>query len=150
MRIAIDCDKVAASLKGELYEHLKNAGYDITDLDYYTQSGGYYADAAVNLARKIAAGDYDRGILLCGTGLGVAMAACKVPGVWAGTCSDVYSATRLAASNNAQIITLGCRVVGNELAKMITEAFLKAEFEAARSGANVDRMRELEHELLHP
>jgi ribose 5-phosphate isomerase B len=83
-------------------------------------------------------------VLICGTGLGMAMVANKVEGIFAGVCHDVYSAERLRKSNDAQILTLGARVVGPELAKTIVSAWLKSEFEAGRSLPKVERMRELE------
>ncbi|MGW8316402.1 MAG: RpiB/LacA/LacB family sugar-phosphate isomerase, partial [Bacteroidales bacterium] len=86
----------------------------------------------------------DRAILICGTGLGMAMMANKVEGVFAGTCHDVYSAERLRASNNAQVLTMGARVVGEELAKTIVDAWLKAEFQEGRSTPKVNTMRNLE------
>ena len=88
--------------------------------------------------------EYDRGVLICGTGLGMCMIANKVEGVYAGVCHDVYSAERLRKSNDAQVITMGARVVGPELAKSVLAAWLKSEFEAGRSLPKVQRMRELE------
>ncbi len=85
-------------------------------------------------------------ILICGTGLGMAMIANKVEGVYAGVCHDVYSAERLRASNNAQVLTMGERVVGVELAKTIVDAWLKAEYQGGRSAPKVDIMRQLEKE----
>ena len=101
---------------------------------------------AFNLARKVAAGEYDRGILVCGTGLGVAMCANKVQGAYAGTCHDVFSAERLKKSNDANIITMGERVIGVEHAKKVLEAFLDAKEFQTKSQRKVDRMRELEAE----
>jgi ribose 5-phosphate isomerase B len=96
------------------------------------------------LARRVAQKDFERGVLICGTGLGMCMIANKVDGIYAGVCHDVYSAERLRKSNDAQIITMGARVIGSELAKSILSAWLHAEFEAGRSGPKVARMRELE------
>ena len=148
MNIAIDCDPAATELKDALLAHLQERGADVTDLAFLASADGHYPDVAFNLARRIAAGDFDRGILLCGTGLGMAMCACKVPGVWAGTCHDVYSAQRLRMSNDAQVITMGQRVVGEELAKTILDAWLESEFAGGRSAPKVQRMRELESETL--
>jgi ribose 5-phosphate isomerase B len=96
------------------------------------------------LARRIANREFDRGVLICGTGLGMAMIANKVEGVYAGVCHDVYSAERLRKSNNAQILTMGARVLGPELAKTIVSAWVRSEFEGGGSAPKVDRMRELE------
>jgi len=146
MKIAIDCDSAAIELKKVLVEHLKEKQIDLTDLDYLNDHDVDYPDIGFNLAREIAAGNYDRGILLCGTGLGMAMCACKVPGVYAGTCHDAFSAQRVRKSNNAQIITMGARVVGDELAKTIIDAWLDSEFAGGGSARKVKRMRELETE----
>ena len=149
MKVAIDCDSVASNLKTVLLEHLRSQGVDVTDLDYLDQSEGDYPDVAFNLASRVAAGEFDRGVLLCGTGLGMAMCACKVFGIYAGTCHDVYSAERLRKSNDAQIITMGSCVVGTELAKKVIDAWLQAEFNGGRSLAKVRRMRELEMRHAH-
>ena len=103
-----------------------------------------YPDIGYNLARRVAQKDFERGVLICGTGLGMCMIANKVDGIYAGVCHDVYSAERLRKSNDAQIITIGARVIGSELAKSILSAWLHAEFEAGRSAPKVARMRELE------
>jgi ribose 5-phosphate isomerase B len=99
-----------------------------------------------NLAKKVRDEQLDRAILICGTGLGMAMIANKVEGVFAGVCHDVYSAQRLRASNNAQVLTMGARVVGEELAKTIVDAWLEAEYQGGRSASKVDTMRNLEKE----
>lgn len=144
MKVAIDCDDAGAPLKPVILEQLRNLGVDAVDLNLLGQSKVDYPDIGHNLARKIAAHEFDRGILICGTGLGMAMVANKVKGVFAGTCHDVYSAERLCKSNNAQVLTLGARVVGPELAKSIVSAWVKSEFEGGRSAPKVDRMRALE------
>jgi len=144
MKIAIDSDSAAAQLKQTVLEHLTNHGVDVTDLDYLKTHDADYPDIAFHLAGQIAAGRFDRGILLCGTGLGMAMSACKVRGVYAGTCHDVYSAQRLRKSNDAQVITMGARVVGAELAKTIIDAWVESEFAGGRSAPKVKRMRQLE------
>lgn len=151
MKIAIDADSAGMRLKQAILEDLRAANVDVTDLAHAAEGAGevHYPDIAVHLACKIRDRTYDRGILICGTGLGMAMCACKVPGVYAGTCHDVYSAERLRMSNDAQIITLGERVVGTELAKRIIRAWLGAEFGGGGSLAKVARMRELEKQILN-
>jgi len=144
MKIAIDCDSAGLNLKAALLVHIRAAGLDITDLDYLATHAVDYPDVAVHLAQQVAAGHYDRGILLCGTGLGVAMSACKVPGIYAATCHDVFSAERARKSNAAQIITLGERVIGTELAKMVVDAWLRSEFAGGDSERKIRRMHELE------
>jgi len=145
MKIAIDCDDAAINLKKTIVDHLKSVGADITDLDYSADKKvAHYPEIGYNLALKIKDGSFDRGILICGTGLGMAMIANKVETVYAGVCHDVFSAERLKKSNDAQIITMGERVIGPELAKTIIDAWLRSEFLGGGSQVKVDQMRELE------
>jgi ribose 5-phosphate isomerase B len=144
MKLAIDCDDAGLPLKQPIIDQLRALGVEVTDLNRGAQSKVDYPDIAYSLAKCVAAKQFERGILICGTGLGMAMVANKVEGVFAGTCHDVYSAERLSKSNNAQVLTLGARVIGPELAKMVVAAWVKSEFEAGRSLSKVERMRELE------
>jgi ribose 5-phosphate isomerase B len=147
MKIVIDADDAALGLKSVLVDHLKSRGVDVEDLNLIgSRPDATYPEVAFHLARKVQAEKLDRAILICGTGLGMAMMANKVEGVFAGTCHDVYSAERLRASNNAQILTMGARVVGEELAKTIVDAWLKVEFQGGRSAPKVEMMRKLENE----
>lgn len=151
MKICIDCDDAAVNLKKVLYDHLKSKNIDITDLNYSaTKENAMYPEIGFNLAKQIAAGNFDRGISICGTGLGMAMVANKAEGIFAGTCHDVYSAERLRKSNDAQIITMGERVIGSELAKTIIDAWLISEFQGGGSTAKVQQMRDLEKQSFHP
>ena len=147
IKIAIDCDDAAVNLKKNIFEHLKANGYDITDLDYSsTKDTAYYPEIGYNLSLKIQNGKYDRGILICGTGIGMCIIANKVEGVFAGVCHDVFSAERLKKSNDAQILTMGERVIGSELAKKIVDAWLDSEFQGGGSSPKVEQLRKLEHE----
>lgn len=146
MKVAIDCDDAGLPLKPVILEQLRSLGVEAVDLNLLGECQVDYPDIAHNLALKIAAHEFDRGILICGTGLGMAMVANKVKGVFAGTCHDVYSAERVCKSNNAQVLTLGARVIGPELARTIVTAWVKSEFEGGRSLPKVERMRELEAE----
>jgi ribose 5-phosphate isomerase B len=147
MKLCIDCDDAAVNLKRVLLDHLQKQGADITDLNYGADKADpYYPEIGFNLAREIQAGRYDRGILICGTGLGMAMIANKVQGVFAGTCHDVFSAERLKKSNDANVLTMGERVIGPELAKMIVDAWLKSEFSGGGSAPKVQQMRDLERD----
>ncbi len=145
MKIAVDCDDAGIELKRVIVEHLRSLGAEVEDLNLLGARAVDYPDVGFNLAQRIAHADFDRGILICGTGLGMAMIANKVDGVYAGVCHDVYSAERLRKSNDAQIITMGARVIGPEAAKTILSAWLSSEFEP-RSKNKVARMRELERE----
>lgn len=134
-KIAIDCDDVAVAgeLKIIIYNYLKSKGHNIIDLNFLEGKDIFWADIGYNLALKIKNGEYERGILICGTGLGMAIMANKVEGVYAGVCHDVYSAERLSKSNNAQVLTMGARVIGPELAKIIIDVWLRSEFEGSSS-----------------
>jgi ribose 5-phosphate isomerase B len=100
---------------------------------------------AERVALAVANDDFERGVLICGTGIGMAITACKVPGIRAALCHDVYSAERARKSNNAQILTMGARVIGTEHAKMIVDVWLKSDFdENSRSGPKVERMIEID------
>jgi len=146
MKIAVDSDDAGIELKRTVIEHLRAMGVEVEDLDLLASRTVDYPDIGFNLASRIADHEFERGVLICGTGLGMAMVANKVEGVYAGVCHDVYSAERLRKSNDAQVITLGARVIGAEVAKTILSAWLHSEFEPERSARKVARMRELEHE----
>lgn len=141
--IAIGCDDAAIDLKNMLAAWLKEQGVETTD---YSDAGDLYPDVATAVARQIAAGEHQRGILICGTGIGMCISANKVPGIRAALCHDTYSAERARKSNDAQIITLGARVIGPELAKTLIHAWLDSEFEPARSGPKVDRINYYEQQ----
>ncbi len=146
MKIVIDADEVAVDLKKTIIEHLEKKGIEVVDLEHISKHpGAHYPDVGYNLALKIQSGEFERGILMCGTGQGVAMIANKVEGVYAGACNDVYSAERIRKSNNAQILTLGSRVTGPESAKTIVDAWLESEFQGGGSQEKVEQMRRLEN-----
>lgn len=147
MTIAIGCDEAAYALKETLKEELAGLGLEVTDYGTHDAKPVLYADIAVALAKQVAAGRHERGILLCGTGIGVAISANKVPGVRAAQCHDVYSAERARKSNDAQILCMGARVIDPELAKTIMRAWLASEFEAGRSLPKIERIKEYEREL---
>jgi len=151
MKVVIDCDDIAVELKKILVDHLRSKNIEVIELDYSGKKpGAFYPEIGYNLALKIKNKEFERGILICGTGLGMAMIANKVEKVYAGVCHDVYSAERLRKSNNAQIITMGSRVIGSELAKTIIDAWLESEFEKGSSAPKVDQMRMLENKSFHP
>jgi ribose 5-phosphate isomerase B len=138
MKVAIAGDSAGESLAHILAAHLKDR-FDVTEASH-TNAGpdAYYANLADRVASGVLDGTFDRAILICGTGIGVCISANKVPGIRAAQTHDTYSAQRAALSNNAQIITMGARVIGPELAKAIAEAFLAETFDTAgRSAGNV-------------
>jgi ribose 5-phosphate isomerase B len=148
LRLAIDADDAALQLKKEIVAHLQQEGVSVTDLQFSKEGTAYYPAIAANLAKRIQAGEYERGILICGTGLGMSIVANKFKGVYAGLCHDVYSAERLAKSNDANVLTMGARVIGVELAKKIVDAWLDSNFEGGRSLPKVQQIREIEKENL--
>ncbi len=151
MRIVIDADEAGLTLKHDLVDHLESLGVEVVDLNHLGKNqDADYPEIGYNLAVKIKDKEFDRGILICGTGLGMAMIANKVETVYAGPCHDVYSAERLRKSNDAQVITMGARVVGVELAKTIVDAWLESEFQGGSSKPKVESMRSLENQSFHP
>ncbi|WDD91263.1 ribose 5-phosphate isomerase B [Burkholderia sp. FERM BP-3421] len=147
MKVAIGCDEAAYTLKESLKAHLRARHPEVELVDFGTHSADesvLYPDIAIEVAQRVAAGEFARAILLCGTGIGVAISANKVPGIRAAQCHDTYSAERARRSNDAQIITMGARVIGVELANSIVDAWLKAEFDGGRSGPKVERIAEYE------
>lgn len=145
MKIAIAGDSAGEDLAKTLAAHL-SASYDVTEVSRTDgQADAYYANLSDRVASSVLAGDYDRAILVCGTGIGVCLSANKVPGIRAAQCHDTYSAGKAATSNNAQIITMGARVIGAELAKDIAQAFLSSAFDPnGRSAGNVDAINKVD------
>lgn len=140
MKMAIGCDEAAYDLKELLKKHLVDGGHDVTDFGTFDAQPVLYPDVAFALAEQVAAGTFERGLLLCGTGIGMAISANKVQGIRAAQCHDTYSAERAARSNDAQIITIGARVVGPELARAIVDAWMRSSFDGGRSQPKVDRI----------
>lgn len=146
MKIAIGCDFNALDLKNAIIDLLKEKKVEYKDFGTFTRDPIDYPDIAKEVAYAISNGKFDRGILICGTGLGMAMAADKVKGIRAATCSNVYQAERAIKSNNAQIMTLGAQVTGIELAKLLVVAWLSSEFQGGRSERKVKKIMEIEKE----
>ena len=145
MKLAIAGDSAGEGLAKILAEHLKTS-HDVSEISR-TEAGpdAFYANLSDRVANEVLQGKYDRAILVCGTGIGVCISANKVPGIRAALTHDTYSAERAALSNNAQIITMGARVIGSELAKAIADAFLKETFDPqGRSATNVEAINALD------
>lgn len=147
--IGIGADDAALELKQTLLEHLQELGYEVQDYSPRSKEDAEkddvdYPDVAVEVAEAVARGDHDRAILCCGTGLGVNITANKVPGVRAAQCHDVFSAERARKSNNAQVLTMGQRVIGPELAKTVVDAWLASEFGGGSSSRKVEKMEEVD------
>jgi ribose 5-phosphate isomerase B len=139
-KVALGCDPNADELKEIIKEHLTSLGYEWED---YGSKDPIYANVGIAVAEAVAAGKHDRGILVCGTGIGMCIAANKVPGAYAALCSDAYSTDRSIKSNNANIMTLGEQVVGRELAKVIAQTWVEADWTpGTRSESKVGRIVE--------
>lgn len=146
--IAIGCDEAAFKLKGTIKEYVLSLGYEVMDYGIHEPEPVLYPDIALKVATAVADHKHERGILLCGTGIGMAIAANKVPGIRAAVCHDAYSAERARKSNDCQIMTLGSRVIGEELAKIMVKTWLASEFEGGGSTPKVARITEIEREYL--
>ncbi|MFK7997804.1 MAG: RpiB/LacA/LacB family sugar-phosphate isomerase [Granulosicoccus sp.] len=145
MKIAIAGDSAGESLAHILAEYLASS-MDVAEISH-TDEGpdDFYANLADRVGSAVIQGTYDKAILVCGTGIGVCISANKVPGIRAALCHDTYSAARAALSNNAQIITMGSRVIGAELAKVIADTFLSNSFDTnGRSAGNVQAIDALD------
>lgn len=147
-KVLIGCDEAAFQLKEIIKAHLEQKGVDVEDYGVHSTDPVDYPDIAVAVAKDIAAHKAERGILICGTGIGMAIAANKVPGVYAAQAHDTYSAERARKSNNAQIVTMGARVIGPELAKQIVDAWMASEFAGGGSVRKVEKIRQIENEEL--
>jgi D-erythrulose 4-phosphate isomerase len=142
MKIALGGDSAGKPLIDVIEAHLKAKGeHAVANLS----QSGFYADLSATVAHQVVDGSYDRAILCCGTGIGVCISANKITGIRAALTHDTYSAERAAKSNNAQIITMGARVIGPELAKAIVDMWLASEFDPkGASAANVDAINKLD------
>ena len=142
--IAIGCDHGGFELKEELKKRLTEEGYATLDQGIETLHSVDYPDIAVKVAHAVTGGEADCGILICGTGIGMSIAANKVRGIRAALCTDCYSARMTKEHNDANIITLGARTIGVELAWEIVKAYLGAEFQGGRHANRVEKIRQLE------
>ncbi len=145
MRIGIGNDHSALELKAEIIEFVEAMGHEIVDYGTKTTDSCDYPVYGEAVGRAVVNKEVDLGILICGTGLGISMAANKVKGVRAAVCSEPFTAKMSRAHNNANIIAFGARVVGAELAKMIVDAFLNTEFEGGRHQRRVDMLMDIEN-----
>jgi len=144
MQLVIGCDHAGLELKQQLFTHLSDSGHSVEDLGTYDGASIDYPDYAERVARAVAAGDAELGLLVCGSGQGMCMAANKIHGVRAAVCSDTFSAHAVREHNDANVLCLGQRVVGVGLAQEIVDTFLKAEFEGGRHSRRVGKIMALE------
>lgn len=144
MNIAIGSDHGGLDLKNAITDHLKAQGYEVTDYGTHSTDSCDYPAIAEPLARDVAAGKLPLGILICGTGIGIGIAANKVPGIRAALCHDTFSAKASRQHNDANVLTLGQRVIGPGLALEIVDAWLSASFEGGRHERRVAQIADIE------
>lgn len=144
MKIAIGNDHAATELKMEIMEYVKSLGHEVINLGTDGKESCNYPEFGEKVGRAVVSGEADCGILICGTGVGISIAANKVRGVRCGVCSDTATAHLIKEHNNANIIAFGARIVGHELAKDIVKAYLEAEFMGERHQSRIDMIQEIE------
>ena len=145
MKIAIGCDHGGFELKNEIIKYLESENYEVKDFGTYSTDSCDYPDIAQPVAEAVAAKEFDFGILICGTGIGIGIAANKVPGIRAALCSDTFSAHATREHNNANILTMGARVVGPGLALDIVDTFLSTEFMGGKHQRRLDLITDIEN-----
>lgn len=144
MKLAIGNDHAAYGFKLEILKYLDELGVEYEDFGTHSSERADYPVYAEIVAKKVAAGEYERGMLFCGTGVGISISANKVKGIRAVVCSEPFSAKLSRQHNNSNILCMGARVVGPDLAKMIVEEWLNAEFEGGRHAKRVDLISKIE------
>jgi ribose 5-phosphate isomerase B len=144
MKIAIGNDHVAVELKNHITKYVEAKGYEVVNFGTDTPESCDYPIYGEKVARAVASGECDLGILICGTGIGISLTANKVKGIRAAVCSEPYSARLTRQHNNANIIAFGARVVGQAMAEMIVDEFLNAEYEGGRHQRRVDMIAAIE------
>ena len=145
MRIAVGADHAGFLLKANLVEMLGELGHEVTDLGCHSEDRVDYTDFAIPVAQRVARGEADRGLIICGTGVGSCIAANKVAGVRGAVLSEPYSARMTRAHNDANVLCLGARVVGIDVARDCLRAFLDTPFEGGRHSERLAKIAALEH-----
>ena len=144
MKIAIGNDHSAVELREVISAHLKERGYEVEEVGTFSTESSNYPEWGEKVARKVVAKEADLGIAICGTGVGISIACNKVKGIRAVVCSEPYSARLSRQHNNANVLCFGARVVGTELAKMIVDEWLDAEFQGGRHQMRIDMISRIE------
>ncbi|KCZ87778.1 ribose 5-phosphate isomerase B [Hyphomonas jannaschiana] len=143
-RIVVSSDHADIELRKTIAAHVAARGWDVIDIGPMTSESTHYPIHGEAAAQKVASGECQLGIIVCGTGQGIMMAANKVKGIRCGVCSDTFSARMIRQHNDANMLSLGARVIGEGLALDIVDAFLTAEFEGGRHGTRVDMIKAIE------
>ena len=144
MKIAIGCDHAGINLKPVLIDYLEKHGYEYKDFGTYTKESCNYAEYGAAVAEAVASGEFDRGILICGTGIGMSIVANKVKGIRCAHCHDSFSARATRMHNDANVIAFGERCIGAGVMLDIVEAFLTTGFEGGRHHARIAKIKEIE------
>lgn len=141
-RIIVSSDHADIAMRQTIAKHVEALGHEVLDIGPTTSESTHYPKHGKAAAERVASGEFDLGVLLCGTGQGIMMAASKVKGIRCGVCSDTFSARMIRQHNNANMLSMGARVIGEGLALDIVDAFLNAEFEGGRHATRVDMIEE--------
>lgn len=144
--IAIGSDHAGYALKMHILKYLQDKGYDIRDYGCYSEESVNYALYGEKVAKAVASGEAEKGIVICGTGIGISLAANKVRGIRCALCHEEYSAEMTRRHNDANMLAMGGRVTGPALAEAITDVFLNTEFEGGRHQARIDEITRIENE----
>ncbi|MGL4990015.1 MAG: ribose 5-phosphate isomerase B [Sarcina sp.] len=144
MKIALGCDHGGFILKNEVLKHLEAKGFECKDFGTYSEESCDYPDISIKVAEAVAGKEYDFGVLVCGTGIGISIAANKVPGIRAALCGNVFSAKATRNHNNANILALGQRVTGTGLALEIVDAFFESKYEGGRHEKRICKISSIE------
>ena len=148
MKVCLGSDHAGYHLKEEIKKWVLEWGFQTTDFGAFSEEAVDYPDIAGRVSKAVASGDYERGILVCGTGIGMCIAANKVRGVRAALVHDVFSATATRQHNNSNVLTMGARVIGFGLAREIVRTWLYATYEGGRHNARIKKITDLEEEYL--
>ncbi len=143
-RVVLSSDHAAIDMRKAVAAHVSTLGWEVVDIGPITPESTHYPEPGAAAAARVASGDCQLGIILCGTGQGIMMAANKVKGIRCGVCSDLFSAEMIRAHNNANMLSMGARVINETEAMQIAEVFLNTEFEGGRHGLRVDMIDALE------
>ena len=145
MRVAVASDHTAMELRQEIIDLVRGLGHEVSDLGTHDPTKADYPVYGRLVGEAVAAGEFDRGILICGTGIGISIAANKVDGVRCVVCSEPYSAVLSRRHNDSNVLAFGARVIGNEMAKLITQQWLETEFEGGRHQRRVNQLMAIQN-----
>ena len=144
MKLVVGCDEAAFQLKERVKKHLMEKGYEVIDVGVYNEDPSLYPLTAEKLCQEIIEGRAEKGVLMCGTGIGMAITANKMPGIRAAVCHDIFSTERSRKSNDCQFMCMGSRIVAPETALMLLDRWLECEFSGGGSLPKVEKINEID------